>query len=289
MSKIFTNQVRILIVSVCSLFIIVLLSACQGVVTSSGGNTSGTTTNGNSITGQIQTVNAQAHSVTLSVNGQQITVSGLTDQQIAALQSQLNQTYTFQVTPSGSNAYTINQNTQPQQANNNASTSVTNQNGTPVQGNIEFAGKVQSVNGSSAAIGTPDGQSLTINIVTGVTDTSDMNGTPLSAGQIVKVKANTDQSGNLVASKLGIDKPNDQQQDMSTVQYQGITTSAVGTSNQISFKVGNKSYNFPIANGADLKDFNNNAQSIGNNVQVQVKVTFNGTSGMAVKISNPND
>jgi hypothetical protein len=289
MNKLFTNQVRILIVSVCSLFIIVLLSACQGVVTSSGNNTSGTTTNGNSITGQIQAVNAQAHSVSLSVNGQQITVSGLTDQQIAALQSQLNQTYTFQVTPSGSNAYTINQNTQPQQANNNASTSVTNQNGTPVQGNIEFAGKVQSVNGSSAVIDTPDGQSLTINIVTGVTDTSDMNRTPLSAGQIVKVKANTDQSGNLVASKLGIDKPDDQQQDMSTVQYQGITTSAVGTSNQISFKVGNKSYNFPIANGADLKDFNNNAQSIGNNVQVQVKVTFNGTSGTAVKISNPNN
>jgi predicted small secreted protein len=288
MSKPVMNRIRIFIVSVCSLFIIGLLSACQGVVTSSG-SYNGTSANGNAVTGQLQAVNAQAHSVTLSVNGQQITISGLTDQQIAALQSQLNQTYTFQVTPSGNNTYTINQNTQPQQENTSTTASTTNQNGTPAQGDIEFAGKVQSVNGTSAVIATPDGQSLTIAIVTGVTDTSDMNGTALSAGQIVKVKASTDQNGNLVASKLGIDKPEDQQQDMSTVQYQGITTSSVGANNQISFKVGHQSYTFPIANGADLKDFNNSAQAIGNNMPVQVKVLFTGTRGTAVKISNPNN
>jgi hypothetical protein len=234
-------------------------------------------------------VNTQAHSVTVSVSGQQYTISGLTDQQIAALQSQQNQTYTFQVTPSGNNAYTINQNTQPQVASSNSSAPVTNQNGTPVQGNIAFAGKVQSVNGNSVVISTPDGQSLTINTITGQTDMSDMNGTSLSTGQIVKVKAITDQNGNFVASKVGIDKPEDQQQDMSIVQYQGVTTSAVGTSNQISFKVGNKSYSFPIASGADLKDFNNNTQSIDNNMQIQAKVAFNGTNGTAVKISNPNN
>jgi Domain of unknown function (DUF5666) len=290
MSKLFTNQVRILIVSACSLFIVVLLSACQGVVTTPNGSySSGTTSAGNSsITGQIQAVNAQAHSVTLLVNGQQYTVSGLTDQQIAALQSQVNKTYSFQATQSGSNAYTINQNTQPQEANNNTSTPVANQNGTPVQGNIEFAGKVQSVNGSNFVVNTPDGQSLTINIITGQTDTSDLNGTSLSSGQVVKVKALTDQNGNFVASKVGIDKLEDQQQDLITSQYQGITTSAVGTSNQISFKVGNKSYSFPIGTGADLKDFNNNAQSIGTNVAVKVKVTFNGTNGTAMNISNAN-
>jgi len=291
MSNLFTNQVRILIVSVCSLFIVVLLSACQGVVTSNGSgySSNGTATTGNSITGQIVSVNASAHSVTLQVSGQQITVSGLTDQQIQALQSQLHQTYTFQVTQSGTNAYTINQNTQPQEANNSTSTPVANQSGTPVQGNIAFAGKVQSANGSNVVVSTPDGQSLTLNIVTGQTDTSDMNGTALSSGQIIKVKAHTDQSGNFVADKIGIDKPEDQQQDLFTAQYQGFTTSAVGADNRINFKVGNNSYSFPIGAGADLKDFNNNAQSIGNNVQVQVKVTFNGTNGTVVKISNPNN
>jgi hypothetical protein len=286
MSKLFTNRVRILIVGICSLFIVVLLSACQGVVSSSGGYSTGTTTAGTpSISGQIQAVNTQAHSVTLLINGQQITVGGLTDQQIAALQSQVGKVYAFQATQSGNNSYTINQNTQPQEENS----TVSSQSGTPVQGSIEFAGKVQSVNNNTATVSTPNGQNLTINIVTGQTDTSDMNGTPLSAGQIVKVKAMTNQNGNFVASKIGIDKPEDQQQDMSTVQYQGVTTSAVGTNNQISFKVGNNSYSFPIASGADLKDFNNNAQSINNNVQVQVKVAFNGTNGTAVKISNPND
>jgi hypothetical protein len=272
-----------------------LLSACQGVVTSNGTGLSsnGTATTGsNSITGQVVSVNPQAHSVTVQVNGQQVTIGGLTDQQIAALQSQTNQTYNFQVTPSGSNAYTINQNSQPQEANSNntsTSSSTSSQSGTPVQGNIEFTGKVQSVNGSNVVVSTPDGQTLSLNIVTGQTDTSDMKGTQLSSGQVIKVKAITDQSGNFVASKLGIEKPDDQQQqDMSTVQYQGVTTSAVGSSNQISFKVGNKSYSFPISNTADLKDFNNNAQSIQNNMQVQVKVTFNGTNGTVIKVSNPN-
>lgn len=295
MSTLFTKQVRILIVSVCSLFIVVLLSACQGVVTSNGTGLSsnGTaTTSGNSITGQIVSVNAQTRSVTLLVNGQQFTISGLTDQQIAALQS--NQTYTFQLTQptqSGTYSYTANSNTMPQEASNSntsTSSSTSSQSGTPAQGNIEFAGKVQSVSGSNVVVSTPDGQTLSLNIVTGQTDTSDMKGTPLSSGQVIKVKAITDQSGNFVASKVGIEKPDDQQQDMSTVQYQGVTTSAVGSSNQISFKVGNKSYSFPISNTADLKDFNNNAQSIQNNMQVQVKVTFNGTNGTVVKVSNPN-
>lgn len=298
MSNLFTKQVRFLIVGACSLFIVVLLSACQGVVTSNGSgySSSGTaTTGGNNITGQIVSVNPQAHSVTLSVSGQQITVSGLTDQQIQLLQSQINHTYTFQLTQavqSGTSAYTINQNTQPQEANNNngssSSSSGSNQGGTPVLGNIEFAGKVQNVNGSSITVGTPDSQNLTINIVTGQTDTSDMNGTALNSGLTIKVKAHTDQNGNFVADKIGIDKPEDQQQDMSTVQYQGVTTSAVGSDNRISFKVGDNTYSFPIGTGADLKDFNNNAQSIQNGVQVQVKVTFNGNNGTVVKISNPN-
>lgn len=290
MSKLFAKQVRVLIVGVCSLFIVVLLSACQGVVTTPNGSySSGTVTSGNStITGQIQAVNAQAHSVTLLVNGQQFTISGLTDQQIATVQSQVNKTYSFQVTESGKNAYTINQNTQPQEANNNTSAPISNQNGAPAPGSIEFAGKVQSVNGSSFVVNTPDGQSLTVNIVNGQTDTSDLDGMQLRSGQIIKVKAFTDQNGNFVASKVGIEKLEDQQKDLFTAQYQGMTTSAVGTSDQVSFKVGHKSYSFPIGTGADLKDFNYNAQSIGNNIAVKVKVTFNGTNGTVTDISNPN-
>ena len=290
MSKLLTSRARILIVSVCSLFIMLLLSACQGVVSSGGSGYGTTAANNSTITGQVQAVNAQAHSVTLLVNGQQVTISGLTAQQIAALQSQVNKNYAIQVTQSGNNSYTIDQNTEPQEADNTTTSATTaaNENGSPAQGTIEFAGKVQNASNNNVVVATPDGQSLSINIVNGQTDLSDLNGAQLNAGQVVKVKASTDQNGNFTATKLGIEKLEDQQKDMASAQYKGITTSAVGSSNRISFKVGNKNYSFPIANGADLKDFNSNAHSINANVPVEVKVTFNGTSGTVVSIDNPN-
>lgn len=297
MQQLLMGRVRILIVSVCSLFLMVLLSACQGVVSTNGGtnagSNNGTGNNGSATTlvGAVQSVNAQSHSVTLLVNGQQVTVNGLTDQQIAALQSQVNKTYSIQVTPAGSNTYTISPNTQPQESDNNAtsvttSNNNTNNNGTPVQGSIEFTGRVQGVNNNNVTVSLPNGEGLAVAIINGRTDLSDMNGTQPGAGQTLKIKAVTDQGGNFTATKLSMPKADDQQQDLNTVQYQGMTTSAVGGNNQISFKVGNKSYSYPIGAGADLKDFNGNAQSIGNNIPVKVKVIFNGNSGTAVSVDN---
>src|SRR5579863_6114322 len=107
MPTIMYHHFQRLLVCVVSLVIIALLAAC-------GSNTAGTNTAGTtSLTGTVVSVNAAQHSAVLTVNGQQVTVSGLTDQQVAALQTQVGKVYTFQVTGSG-NSYTIVPNSTPQ-------------------------------------------------------------------------------------------------------------------------------------------------------------------------------
>lgn len=277
------SKIRMAVVCVCGLFILLLFSACAGVATT-GGTTNGSTS---TITGKIQSVNAQAHSVTLLVNGQQITVSGLSDQQISALQSQVNKTYSIQVTSSGTNSYTINAGTNPQENDNeNTTPTAANASSTNAAGTIEFTGKVQSYSGSTIIVQMPDGQSLNMSIVNGQADLSDLNGASPSVGQMLKVSANADASGNYTVNKVSIPSADDIQKDQNTVQYQGITTSAVSTSNQISFKVGNKSYTYRIGTGADLKDFSNNAQAIGANIPVKVTVAFANNTGTVTSVGN---
>jgi hypothetical protein len=98
----------------------------------------------------------------------------------------------------------------------------------------------------------------------------------------VESVANSD--GSLTASKVSSADVNDQ--DQNVVTYQGVTTSAVGSDRVIHFKVGNQSYSFAIASNADLGDFNNNAQSIGNNQSVKLDVAFQGSNGIVQKVSN---
>jgi len=266
-----------------------LFSACQGFAIPGTNGTSGSMT----VTGQLQSVNAPAHSATLSVNGQQVSVNGLTDQQVALLQSQQGKTFTIQVTQNGTNTYTISANTAPQE-NNNATPGVTSNapagtsNGVNEPGTVEFMGTVQSTGNGNITVRVPDGQGLSMNIVNGQTNLEDLNGALPSVGQLVKVTATANTAdGSFTASKLDLAKP-DQTQDQNTVKYQGVTTSAVGADNKLNFKVGNKSFSFPIGPGADLKDFNFNAQTIGNNFTVKAKVVFNGTTGAVVSVDNGN-
>jgi len=294
MNKFLTGHLQMFVVVIGSLFIMMLFSACQGFAIPGTNGTTGSAT----LIGQVQSVNASAHSVTLTVNGQQLTVNGLTDQQVALLQSQQGKRYSIQVTQAGTNTYTISTNTQPQETDsatpgvintmpeNNAPENTNN--GVNEPGTIEFEGKVQSVNNNNITVGLPDGQGLSMNIVNGQTDEGDLNGAQLTVGQIVKATATANTSdGSFTASKLDIAKP-DETQNQNTVKYQGYTTSAVGSDNKLNFKVGNKSFSYSIVNGADLKDFNYSAQSIGNNVPVKVKVAFNNGTGTVVSVDNGN-
>ncbi|HWS83797.1 MAG TPA: hypothetical protein VN207_06010, partial [Ktedonobacteraceae bacterium] len=176
MNKFLTGRVQMFIVGICSVFMMMLFSACQGFAIPGTNGTTGSAT----LIGQVQSVNASAHSVTLTVNGQQLTVNGLTDQQVALLQSQQGKRYSIQVTQAGTNTYTISTNTQPQETDsatpgvvnttpeNNAPENTNN--GVNEPGTVEFEGKVQSVNNNNITVGLPNGEGLSMNIVTGQTD-----------------------------------------------------------------------------------------------------------------------
>src|SRR5216683_3048726 len=106
--------------------------------------------------------------------------------------------------------------------------------------------------------------------------TPDTNETPSAPGQgnisfIGKVQSAS-------SSSIVVSMPDGSTLPMNTVDFKGVTTSAVGSDGVIHFKVGNKSYSFSISSSTDLGDFNN-AQSIQANQAVKVEVLFNGNSG----------
>lgn len=279
-------QFRGLTIGIVGLVMVLLMTACSGFT---GTNTTG---NSISITGKITAVDAQHGTVSLDVNGQTYTISGLSSSQEAALQGQVGKNYQVSATQNSNGTYTIN-------VGNNSITLVTNQNATPgvqtetpganetsttnAPGNIQFTGQVQQVSGSSVKVAMPNGQSLTMNTVNGQTDLSDFNGALPAVGQLVKAEANANTDGSFTATKLSTADSQD-----NTVKYQGVTTSAVGSDNVIHFAVGNLGLSYTINPGADLKDFNNNAQSISNNQAVKVEVQFTGSNGVVTKVGNPN-
>ena len=266
-------------ICVVGLVMMVLISACAGA---SGSN--------NVVRGSISSVNAQNHSVTLNFNGQSITISGLTDQQVTQLQSQVGKTFSLQATQNSDGTYTIvagsnitNEDATPG-ANNTETPGSNDTTNAKEPGNIQFIGSVQSVGNGSIVVKMPDGSTLSMT-VNAQTDNSDFNGAQPGVGQLIKVKATANSAGSFAATELKSTNNGDLQ-DQNTVEYQGVTTSAVGSDGSIHFGVGNKSYSFHIGTGADLSDFNNNAQSIGNNQAVKVKVVFQGATGSVTKVSN---
>ncbi len=274
--------IRLIGVCVFGLVMLVLVSACAGVTQSPNGTVTSAT-----IVGKVQSVNASQHSVTLNVNGQMYTVNGLTDPQIAALQNQVGKTYTIHVTQNPDGSYNISSGTDPQE-NDTATPGVqqTETPGAPAAGNISFIGKVQSVNNSSISVSMPDGKVLSMNIVIGQTDLGE-NGVLPTVGQLIKVKAITNSDGSFMAKSLKVADSNDTQ-DQNVVDYQGVTTSAVGSDGVIHFKVGNDNYSYTINANTEVKDFAN-AQAIGANQPVKVKVQFNGSTPVVLEVQNAND
>jgi len=272
------------------LLLMALFTACAGV---------STTNDTVSITGTIQSVNVANGTVTLSVQGQSqpIVIKGLSSAQASALQSHVGKTYTITATQNSDGSYQINVGSNPVQSAPGAPEGIETPNGnetsgTPVQGSISFIGKVQSVSSdnSSIVVIMPDGSTLPMKIVNGQTDLKDFNGSLPSANQLIKVDANANSDGNFTATQLKTTDSGDtsNQTKLNTVDFQGITTSSVGSDRVIHFKVGNKSYSFTIGSNADLSDFNNNAQSIQTNQAVKVKVQFNGATGTVVKVGSAN-
>jgi hypothetical protein len=289
MQKTVLQRLQFGILGLVGVLLMLAFSACQGVTgTVSGNNGSGSI----NITGSIQSVSAANHSVTINVNGQSYTITGLSDQQVQALQSQVGKVYNLQANFNGS-AYVIAPGSQPQEDDNGTpgvnNTPEGNQGGQNGQGQIvpgyiQFVGHVQSVNGNSVTVLMPNGQGLAMSITP---QTNESDNLQLAAGQLVSVEADVNTlDGSFTAAKIKLADSGDQQ-DANVVEFEGVTTGAV-SNNTISFKVGNKSYSYQIGVGADLGDFNNNAQSIQANQNVKVKVLFNGTSGTVTKVSNAN-
>ncbi|GAC1402679.1 MAG: hypothetical protein NVSMB49_19110 [Ktedonobacteraceae bacterium] len=286
------KQVRLIVVCVCSLFVMLLFSACSGALGTTGTNA------GNTLTGSLQSVNAATHSVVLNVNGQTITVSNLTDQQITALKTQVGKTYSFHVegTQSGSNSYTIGTNTEPIESDNatpvveSTTTADTNNSGVNEPGSLSFIGKVQSASGSTLVVAMPNGQTLAANIVNGQSDLSKFGGNLPAVNTVVKVNANANTDGSFLLAELDTTGTEDVQNttQLNTVDIQGTTTQAVGSDNVVHLKVGNKNFAFATSPNTELKDFAN-VRAIASNQTIKVEVLFNGSNGTLLKAENGND
>jgi hypothetical protein len=138
-------------------------------------------------------------------------------------------------------------------------------------GGISFIGPVKSITSSSLVMSAPNGQTYTLAISV-QTDRSAFGGSLPTVGTSVNMDAAVNPDGSFTATILKPAQPGDP--DLNVIAYTGITTSAVGADRVIHFTVGVKSYSFPLPATADLGDFGGNAQAIGNNVAVKVKVQF---------------
>jgi hypothetical protein len=267
----------------------VFFAACSGVATTTNAN--GTQTI--SMQGKLLSVNPPA-SATFLYNNQQVTVNNLTAQEIATLQSQVGKTVTLQVTQTGTNTYTVNVDTNVQvDGTTVATTTSTNGQSTTTtsvaQGTLDFDGKVQSINASSITVTMPNGESIQM-AINNLTDREDFaNGLP-TVGQQIKVDGYTNPDGSFIAKKFSILKADDQANTikLNTVDFKGVTTSAVGSDQVLHFNVGTKSYSYTLNSTTQMKDFVN-SQAIQSNQIVKVEVLFNGSNGSVVKVENGAD
>jgi len=294
MKKSLLNQMRSLLICITGLCIIVFFAACSGVATTTtdaNGNQS------NTLQGEVQSVNPSDHSAVFLAQGHTVTVSQLTDQQVATLQSQIGKTFTLQVTKTGDTTYTINVGTNIQEGANPVATSTTaSTNGQPATttasypGTIDFIGKVQNINANSITVTMPNGEALPMALNTSTHRDDDfMNGQP-NVGQMIKVETFTNLDGSFTAKKLDSVKLEDQNNPfkINSVDFEGVTTSTVGSDSVLHFNVGNKSYSYAMNGSTRIKHFMN-PQSIVANTPVKVEIRFNGSNGTVTQVENNND
>jgi hypothetical protein len=270
-------NLRHFLVSGAILLVMMLFSACAGV-----GNGQQT------LSGSVVSVNASTHTVVLNVNGQNETISNVPNDVIQALQGQVGKAYSITVTTNSDGTFSIvggtNVTPETNEGTPEANTTPETNNQTPTtvkQGSIEFFGTVKARGNNSITVSMPGGSQLEMTL--NGTDLGDFNNTLPNIGTRVHVKAITNANGSFNAKSLDIVKSDDV---TNQITYQGVETSAVGSDHRIHFTVGNNSYNFIISSGADLSDFNNNAQAIQSGAQIKVKAQYNGGSVQVLKVSN---
>ena len=146
-------------------------------------------------------------------------------------------------------------------------------------GGISFIGPVKSVTNTSIVISAPNGKTYTL-AITAVTDRSAYNGGLPTVGSSVDMDSMANPDGSFTATILKPAMPGDP--DLNVVAYTGTTTSAVGADRMIHFTDGTMAYTYTIPTTADLTDFGGNAQAIGINVLVKVKVVYPGNTVKSV-------
>ena len=161
--------------------------------------------------------------------------------------------------------------TQVQQPTTTQSSSPTAQPVAFKAGGISFIGPVKSITSSSLVMSAPNGQTYTI-AITAQTDRSAFGGSLPAVGALVDMDSTINPNGSLTATILKPGQTTDA--DLHNIAYTGITTSAVGADRVLHFTAGIKSYTFTIPATADLSDFGGNAQAIGVNMPVKVKVAY---------------
>lgn len=138
-------------------------------------------------------------------------------------------------------------------------------------GGISFIGPVKSISSTSLVMSAPNGQTYTM-AITAQTDRTAFGGNLPAVGSSVDMDSAINPDGSLSATILKPARAGDP--DVNVVAYTGVTTSAVGADRVLHFTAGTKSYTFTIPQTAVLTDFGGNAQSIGINMSVKVKIQY---------------
>ena len=190
-------------------------------------------------------------------------------------------TSTGQSTTSSTTNTPTTSTTQVQQPTTTQSSSPTAQPVAFKAGGISFIGPVKSITSSSLVMSAPNGQTFTM-AITALTDRSAFGGSLPTVGVSVDMDSTINPDGSLTATILKPAQPGDP--DLNNIAYTGITTSAVGADRVLHVTAGVKSYTFTIPTTADLSDFSGNAQAIGNNMSVKVKILY--PSNTVISVGN---
>ena len=148
-------------------------------------------------------------------------------------------------------------------------------------GGISFIGPVKSITSTSLVMSAPNGHTFTL-AITAQTDRSAFGGNLPAVGASVDMDSTINPDGSLTATILKPAQPGDP--DLNVIAYTGITTSAVGADRVLHFTAGVTSYTFTIPATAVLTDYNGNAQAIGINASVKVKVSY--PANTVVRVGN---
>lgn len=281
----------LVVVSACC--VLLGVSACTGIPRDPGmqAASTGTAVAGRSspviyISGTVQSVDPVGHSAFLLISGQQITINGLTDEQINYLRSSQGSVLTVQANQTASNTYTIATGSTMMLGASPTPVLVAgpgNGPATSVSGTIEFVGSVLNANNNNITVRMPDNQGLQMSMLNGQTDIEDFQGRQPAVGQMVKVKAMTMPDGTFQAASLDIANTDDLQR-LNVVEYKGAFSGIAGSNNQFSIHIGNRNFTFPVGAGINLNDLHLNMQPSGSNLFMKIEVAFNGASGSIVQI-----